>query len=306
MVALEADYKVRLPSSDPPALDEILELLEGADAFCPVFYDDVNAALIEAFPASVKIIAVLAVGTDNIDLDAAKKRGVAVTNTPDVLSDDTADLAIGLIISAMRGFYGAEKHLRANKWTGPGVTKLLGAKVTGKTLGIIGLGRIGEKVAQRARAFEMNILYTGPSRKPEKEAALSATFVESVDELVSEADVTSLHCPLTPATRHIINAENLQTFKPGSYLINTSRGPLVDENALVKALQDGPLAGAGMDVYELEPKLAEGLAALKNVTLLPHMGSATIETRTAMGLRVKENLDQFFGDGTLKDPVVRL
>lgn len=180
---------------------------------------------------------------------------------------------------------------------------LVGRKVTGKTLGIVGLGRIGEKVARRARAFEMKILYFSRTRKKPLEKELGLTFVRSLEELVAISDVVSLHAPLIPQTHHLINADILKKFKPGSFLINTGRGGLVDEKALVKALKAGPLAGAGLDVYEFEPKLAEGLQALENVTLLPHMGSATEETRTAMGLTVKENLDAYFSTGQVKDRV---
>lgn len=298
MAALAKDYDIVLASGD-----DLKSALEGADAFCPVFYDTIDAALIEALPSSIKIIASFGVGVDHIDLDAARKKSLIVTNTPDVLSDDTADLTIGLMISILRGFSQSERLLRTGGWHGPEVTGLLGRKVTGKILGIVGLGRIGEKVARRARAFEMEVLYTSRTRKPDLEQELDLRYVATLEELVAKADIVSLHVGLSADTRHMIDREILEKFKSGAFLINSSRGALVDETALVKALKQGPLAGAGLDVYEFEPKLAKGLQTLDNVTLLPHLGSATKETRTAMGLRVKQNLDAFFATGTPKDPV---
>jgi len=298
MQALRTDYEVSLVRGG-----NLREALEGADAFCPLFYDPVGRAMIEALPPSVKIIASFGVGVDHIDLEAAREKGLIVTNTPEVLSDDTADLTIGLIIAAMRGFSRGEHLLRQGKWTGPDVTGLLGRKVSGKILGLAGLGRIGEKVARRARAFDMDILYFSRTRKEHLEKELGLTFVPSLEGLVAASDVVSLHTPLFDQTRHLINADILKKFKPGSFLINTGRGGLVDEAALIRALIEGPLAGAGLDVYEFEPELAEGLQALENVTLLPHMGSATEETRTAMGLRVKENLDAFFAGSKVQDRI---
>ena len=296
MTALGADYDI--------AFVEDKTSLEGAEAFCPLFYDTVDRAVINALPASVKIIASFGVGLDHIDLDAAKAKGLIVTNTPDVVTDETADLTMGLIIAAMRGFYRWEKLLRQGKWTGPDVTGLLGRKVSGTTLGLAGLGRIGEQVARRAKAFDMNILYFSRTRKPALEKDLNLTFVPTLEKLVAAADVTSLHTSLNAQTQHLINADVLQKFKPGSFLINTGRGGLVDEAALVKALQNGPLAGAGLDVYEFEPAVTKDLQTLDNVTPLPHLGSATEETRTAMGLRVKENLDAWFATGKVKDRII--
>ena len=298
MAALRRDYEVILPDRD-----QLYSLPEGAEAFCPLFYDTVDRRLIAALPSSLKIIASFGAGVDHIDLEAAREKGLIVTNTPGVVSDDAADITIGLMISAMRGFSAGEKLLRDGNWRGAAMSGLVGRKVTGKTLGIVGLGRIGEKVARRARAFDMKILYFSRTRKKPLEKELGLTFVRSLEELVAISDVVSLHTPLIPQTHHLINTGILKKFKPGSFLINTGRGGLVDEKALVKALKAGPLAGAGLDVYEFEPKLAEGLQALENVTLLPHMGSATEETRTAMGLRVKENLDAYFSTGQVKDRV---
>ncbi len=298
MAALKRDYEVILTDRDG-----LHSLPEGAEAFCPLFYDTVDRKLIEGLPSSVKIIASFGVGVDHIDLQAPREKSLIVTNTPDVLSDDTADLTIGLMIAVLRGFSRGEHLLRQGKWTGPDVTGLLGRKVSGKTLGLVGLGRIGEKVARRARAFDMKILYFSRTRKAHLENNLGLKFIPSLEKLVTISDVVSLHIPLSDRTHYLINADILKMFKPGAFLINTGRGGLVDEKALVKALADGLLAGAGLDVYEFEPELAEGLQALENVTLLPHMGSATEETRTAMGLRVKENLDAYFTTGQVKDRV---
>lgn len=304
LAALKRDYTILFPSAVPPKRDELLALLKGADAFCPVFTDAVDRALIEALPESVRIIASFGVGIDHIDLQAAKVKGIAVSNTPEVLSDDTADIAMGLIVAAMRGFYRGEKLVRDGNWTGAGISSELGASLTGKTLGIVGLGRIGAKVAKRARAFDMKVLYLARNRKEHHEKNIGVKHAASLRELLEKSDVVSLHCDLNPVTRHMINAKTLHMFKPGAYLINTGRGALIDEAALVTALKEGPLAGAGLDVYEFEPKVAEDLAAMANVTLLPHLGSATVETRIAMGLRVKENLDAFFNTGEPKDRVV--
>lgn len=304
MAALGAEYDMTAPVGDDRLIgDELLEALEGAWAFCPVYYDQVDADLIARLPESVEIIASFGVGVDHIDLAAARAAGKIVSNTPDVLTDDTADLAIGLMIAAARGFYEREALLRGGEWGGSRVGEGLYHRISGKTLGIIGMGRIGAATARRARAFDMKVIYSSRSRKPGLEASLGLTWCEDIDALVIEADFVSLHCALSDDTRHMIDARRLGMMKPGSYLINTGRGPLVDEAALVEALREGRLAGAGLDVYEREPELAAGLAELPNVTLLPHIGSATHETRAAMGMRVKENLDAYRDTGEPKDPV---
>ncbi len=304
LMALKRDYTILFPENSPPTAKDLIALAGSADAFCPVFTDAVDKALIDALPGNVKIIASLGVGVDHIDLSAAKAKGLAVSNTPDVLSVDTADLTMGLILAAMRGFYKGESKLRSGTWQGATISSLLGRMVSGKTLGILGLGRIGEKVARRAKAFEMKILYHNRQPKPALEKELGLEFCPSLESLLSGADVVSLHCDLNPDTHHIINQNSLKMFKKGAFLINTGRGKLVDETALVEALKSGHLGGAGLDVYEAEPELAIGLSELENVTLLPHLGSATWETRTAMGLRVKENLDAFFATGKARDPVI--
>ena len=307
MAALDADYDLTAPTGEDNARitgDALFEALEGAWALCPVYYDRIDADFIARLPASLKIIASFGVGVDHIDLGAARTKGLRVANTPDVLTGDTADLTIGLMIAAARGFHEREASLRSGDWAGSAVGESLYHRVSGKTLGIIGMGRIGRAVARRARAFDMEVLYSSRSRKPELEASLGIAWRQSIEELLAEADFVSLHPALTDETHHLMNARRLSLMKQGAYLINTGRGPLVDEAALVKALKAGHLGGAGLDVYEREPELAAGLADMTNVTLLPHIGSATHETRAAMGLRVKENLDAYRDTGEPRDAVV--
>ena len=305
MAALDADYDIVALGRDDsiPSPQEVIAAAEGAEAICLVFYGG-PAALLSALPDSVRMIASFGVGVDHIELAAAKDKGLIVTNTPDAVVDATADIAFGLIIASARKFYEREKTLREGRWTNFSPTADLGRDVTGKTLGIIGLGPIGRAVAERARGFRMKLIYHSRTRKPDAEAALGLEWREDVDAVAAEADFLSLHCALAPETRHIIDARRLGLMKPTAFLINTGRGPLVDEAALVAALRDGTIMGAGLDVYEREPKLAEGLAELDNVTLLPHIGSGTVETREAMGFRLKANLDAWFATGEPGDRVV--
>lgn len=305
MAALDESYEVTAPTGDVPfAQAEVLEAQDGIEAFCPTAFDAVPADLIAALPESVRLIASFGVGVDHIDLDAAARRGLAVTNTPDVLTDDTADVALGLMLAACRRFWEREKTLREGLWAGPTPGGALGTKMTGKTLGIVGMGRIGRAVVQRARGFEMPILYHSRRRDPDAEKTLGAVWCETLAELFGRADIVSLHCPLTETTRHLIDRAALAAMKSTAILVNTGRGGLVDEAALVEALRDGVIAGAGLDVYEFEPRLAAGLVELENTTLLPHIGSATRETREAMAWRVKENLDAFFAGREPGDRVI--
>lgn len=303
LAALKENYVIALPARIPADRHDILGAAEGVAAFCPVFTDKVDTRLIQDLPASVQIIASLGVGVDHIDLNAAQKKGLAVSNTPDVLTEDTADLTMGLILSVCRGFSEGERLARSGEWKGASISSQLGRKVSGKTLGIVGLGRIGKALARRAKGFDMKILYTARTAKPEAEEDLGVSFAP-LEDLLAHSDIVALLCDLNQETRHIINAKSLKYMKKDAFLINSGRGALVDEAALSAALELGHLGGAGLDVYEFEPKITEGLKALTNVTLLPHLGSATFETRTAMGLRVKENLDQFFLTGKPKDPVI--
>ena len=265
------------------------DALEDAEALLCLLTDRVDADLLAHAPR-LRIVANAVVGYEHVDRDACRARGIVVTNTPDVLTDATADLAMALILSAARGLPQAERSLRAGEFHGWGFWDYLGADLRGKTLGIFGMGRIGKAVARRAAPFGMRVIYHSRTRlSAQDEAALGVEWVER-DGLIAGSDVLSLHAPLTPQTRHVIDADALRRMRPGSYLVNTARGALVDEAALVDALRDGRLAGAGLDVYEREPVIHPGLLDLPNVTLLPHVGSATRETRTRMAVLAARNV----------------
>jgi glyoxylate reductase len=265
------------------------DALEDAEALLCLLTDRVDADLLARAPR-LRIVANAVIGYEHVDRDACRVRGIAVTNTPDVLTDATADLAMALILSAARELPRAERSLRAGEFHGWGFWDYLGADLSGKTLGIFGMGRIGRAVARRAAPFGMRVIYHSRTRlSAQDEAALAAEWVD-FDGLIARSDVLSLHAPLTPQTRHAIDADSLRRMRPGAYLINTARGALVDEAALVDALRDGPLAGAGLDVYEREPVIHPGLLDLQNVTLLPHVGSATRETRTRMAMLAARNV----------------
>jgi glyoxylate reductase len=265
------------------------DALADAEALLCLLTDRVDADLLGRAPR-LRIVANAVVGYEHVDRDACRARGITVTNTPDVLTDATADLAMALILSAARGLPQAERSLRAGEFHGWGFWDYLGADLRGKTLGIFGMGRIGKAVARRAAPFGMRVIYHSRTRlSAADEAAIGAEWVE-LDGLIAGSDVLSLHAPLTPQTRHAIDADALRRMRPGAYLVNTARGALVDEAALVDALRDGPLAGAGLDVYEREPVIHPGLLELPNVTLLPHVGSATRETRTRMAMLAARNV----------------
>jgi glyoxylate reductase len=259
-------------------------------AIVALLTDTIDAALLARCPA-LGIVANVAVGVDNVDLAACAARNVIVTNTPDVLTEATADLAFGLLIDAARRITEGDRLVRANAgWSGWTPTFMLGARVHGATLGIVGLGRIGKAMARRARGFGMRILYAQRTRlDPNLERALGATYA-SLDDLCAASDFVSIHVPLTPDTRHLVGAARLARMKKGSILVNTARGPIVDEAALAQALVDGPLAAAGLDVFEHEPKVHPSLLALPNVVLAPHIGSADEPTRIAMARIAAENV----------------
>lgn len=290
-------YEVTLNPEDRPLDAEALaSALREHDAVCPTVSDVLDAAVIGRGQGRARIIGNYGVGVNHIDLEACRRAGVAVTNTPDVLTDATAELAILLILMAARRAGEGERHVRSGAWSGWRPTHMIGAEVTGSTLGLIGFGRIAQATARKAHhGFGMTILYSSRRRaSPEVEAECGARYVDSVDELVAEADFVSLHCPGGPETFHLIDARRLALMKPSAFLINTARGPVVDEAALTRALAERRIAGAGLDVYEREPAVSEGLLELENVVLLPHLGSATSRTRVAMGMRVARNLDAFF------------
>jgi glyoxylate reductase len=269
--------------------DELHAAIAGADAVVSTLHERVDAAFADAAGAQLKVVATVAVGYDNIDVPALAARGIVVTNTPGVLTDATADLAFGLLLSVTRRFGEGERLLRSRTPWEFDLGFLLGTGIQGKTLGIVGLGQIGTAVARRARAFGMSIVYTGRRRADtDVERELDARYL-TLEELLRESDVVSLHCPLTPQTRHLIDADALATMKPTAYLINTTRGAVVDEAALADALANGVIAGAGLDVFEKEPEVHPTLLELDNVALTPHLGSATRETRTAMAMLAARN-----------------
>lgn len=304
--ALAARFEVRQPHDDQPLDAEGLRrAFREADAVLPTVTDRIAAECFTQPERRARLVANFGVGVNHIDLAAARAAGVAVTNTPDVLTDDTADLAILLMLAVLRRGGEGERLLRAGKWTGWSPTGMLGARLTGRTLGIVGLGRIGRAVAARARdGFGMRVLAWSRSATPSSAAADGIERVASLDALLERSDVVSLHCPATPATRHLIGASQLAKMRSDAVLINTARGDVADEAALVAALESRTIAGAGLDVFEAEPRVHPGLLSREDVVLLPHLGSATFETREAMGMRAVANLDAFFAGAPLPDAVI--
>ena len=278
------------PIDAPLAAPELHAAIAGASAVVTLLHDRVDERFLDAAGPELRIVANIAVGFDNIDVAACSKRGVVATNTPGVLTEATADIAMALVLMSTRRLGEGERLARAGHgWTWS-LFFHLGTGIQGKTLGIVGLGRIGQATARRARAFGMEIAYSSPRRaEPAVENELAASFL-GLDELLATADVVSLHCPLTAETAHLIGKPELARMKPTAFLINTTRGAVVDEEALADALADGLIAGAGLDVFENEPVINPGLLALDNVVLLPHLGSATLEVRTAMAVLAAENV----------------
>ena len=303
---LGASYDVVLNESDAPmSAAELSAAFDAFDVICPTVSDKIGADIIGG-ARRTKLLANFGVGFDHIDIGACKAAGVRVTNTPGVLTDATADLAMTLLLMAARRAGEGARELREGRWSGWRPTHLLGRSVSGKTLGLIGFGRIAQATAHRARlGFGMNILYYSRSPAPDDVAApLNATRAESLNALLTQSDVVSLHVPGGEETKSMIGAKELARMKPGAILVNTARGGVVDHDALARALKEGPLAAAGLDVYPQEPKVPEALLGLENVVLLPHLGSATEETRTAMGMRAAANVEAFISGKPLPDPVV--
>lgn len=278
----------RAPHDRPLSPPELRALAEGADALVAFLHDRVDGALIDAAGPRLRCVANVAVGVDNVDLAAARERGVVVTNTPGVLTDATADLTLALMLAATRRLGEGERLIRAGRPWAWELDFLTGPSLQGKLLGIVGFGEIGRAVARRARAFGMEIAYSA-RRQAEGEDELGARRLD-LDELVAAADVLSLHCPLTPETHHLIDARRLALMKRTAVLVNTARGPVVDEAALAGALRDGTIRAAALDVFEHEPRVTPALLELENVVLAPHLGSATIETRAAMALLAVDNV----------------
>jgi lactate dehydrogenase-like 2-hydroxyacid dehydrogenase len=274
----------------------LVEALRSFDAVLPTVSDRLSASLFEDNDIRAKILGNFGVGYNHIDIAAATARGIVVTNTPGVLTDCTADIAMSLLLTVARRAGEGEREVRSGQWMGWRPTHMIGTKVTGKTLGIIGFGRIGKAMAKRCHfGFDMDVVFYNRSKIDIAEASrLGARQLETVEEVLAGADFVSLHCPGGGGNRHLINAQRLAMMKPEAFLINTARGDVVDEIALVKALETGVIRGAGLDVFEAEPNVPEQLRVLDNVVLLPHLGSATEETRTAMGMKVVENVTAFF------------
>lgn len=287
LLARAADRVIAQPEDRPLSPDELREQVRGCDAVLCQLTDRVDAALLDA-AEGCRIFANMAVGYNNIDVAEATRRGILVTNTPGVLSEATADLTWALILAVSRRVVEGDATMRAGKFPGWGPMYMLGGDVTGRTLGLVGPGRIALAVAERAAGFKMEILYHGRRANPDLDA-LGARAV-GLDDLLRRSDFVSLHLPLTAETTHLIDARALGLMKPSAYLINTARGPVVDEAALVETLKAGRIAGAGLDVYEREPAMAEGMASCENAVLLPHLGSATHATRFAMSRMAAENV----------------
>jgi len=287
---LRAEHEVDLwDSEEQISREELLGRVAGADALVTLLTERIDAELLDAAGNQLQVVANVAVGYDNVDVDACTDRGVVVTNTPDVLTEATADIAFALVLMATRRLGEAERVIRSGTPWQWGMFYLLGSGLQAKTLGVLGMGAIGQATARRARAFGMDVAYHSRSNcDPAVAAELGARRLE-LEELLRTADVISLHCPYGEATHHLIGAEQLALMKGTAYLVNTARGPIVDEAALVEALRSGRIAGAGLDVFEDEPSVHEGLLGLDNVVLLPHLGSATIETRTAMATLAADN-----------------
>jgi lactate dehydrogenase-like 2-hydroxyacid dehydrogenase len=294
---LRRDYAVT-ESRDDSALDResLAKALQEFDALVPTITDRFDAGLLRAAPFRTRMIANFGAGIEHIDLDAARRANIVVSNTPGALTDATAEVAVLLMLMAARRAGEGERLLRSGRWSGWTPTQLLGQDLRGKTLGLVGFGRIARETARRARALlDVRIAYHSRSRASNvDEEGLGATYHESLAALLGISDIVSLHCPGGAATRHLLNGQAFERMKPSAILINTARGSVVDERALADALSRGVIAAAGLDVYEGEPAVDPVLLELENVVLLPHLGSATLQTRTAMGMQAADNLDAFF------------
>lgn len=288
-------FDVTLNLADQPLGREgLIEAVKTADVLVPTVTDAVDAEVIAAACDDLKLIANFGAGVNHIDTNAAKEKGIVVTNTPGVLTEDTADLAMALLLSVPRRLFEGEKILRAGDWTGWAPTFLMGHRIQGKRLGIIGMGRIGTAIARRAKAFNMAVHYHKRSRLPEDvETDLEATYWDDLDEMLSRMDFVSVNCPLTDETHHLLNRARMKKMQPHAVIINTARGEIIDEESLADLIEVGRIAGAGLDVFEQEPEINPKLLELENVVLLPHMGSATVEARMAMGEKVLINIRAF-------------
>jgi glyoxylate reductase len=301
-------FDVRLNENDEPMSQQALAAaVREADVLVPTVTDRIDAKLLAQVGPQLRLIAQFGTGVDNIDVETARRRGITVTNTPGVLTEDTADMTMALILAVPRRLAEGARFLRDNdgQWPGWSPTWMLGRRIYGKRLGIIGMGRIGQAVARRARAFGLDIHYH--NRKPANavmEKELEATYWENLDEMLPKVDIVSVNCPHTPATYRLLNAARLKLMREDAYIVNTARGEIIDENALTRALEKGELAGAGLDVFENEPTVSPRLIKLRNVVSLPHMSSATIEGRVEMGGKVIINIKTFMDGHRPPDRVI--
>ncbi|WP_042442296.1 2-hydroxyacid dehydrogenase [Azospirillum sp. B510] len=299
-------FDTRLNPDDVPlTAAQMQEAMAIAEVLVPTVTDRIDRALIESAGPQLRLIASFGTGVDHIDLKAARERGIIVTNTPGVLTEDTADMTMALLLATARRVAEGERLVRSGQWTGWGPTTMLGHRISGKRLGILGMGRIGSALAKRARAFGMSIHYHNRRRvHPELEQELEATYWSSLDQMLARMDIVSINCPHTPATYHLLSERRLKLLRPHCYIVNTSRGEVIDEVALTRMLSKGEIAGAGLDVFEHEPAVNPKLLRLDNVVLLPHMGSATIEGRIDMGEKVVINIKTFTDGHTPPDRVL--
>ena len=299
-------FDVTLNVDDQPmSQQDLAAAVRTADVLVPTVTDRIDLGVLSQAGEGLKLIANFGNGVDHIDLASARQRGIVVTNTPGVLTGDTADMTLALILAVPRRLTEGERMLRANEWTGWSPTGMLGSRIWGKRLGIIGMGRIGQAVARRAAAFGLSIHYHNRKRLPtELEDDLEATYWESLDQMLARMDIVSVNCPHTPATFHLLSARRLKLLGPHAYVINTSRGEVIDGNAMTRMLEAGEIAGAGLDVYEHEPAVNPKLMGMDNVVLLPHMGSATLEGRIDMGEKVLINIKTFADGHTPPDRVL--
>ncbi len=301
---LQSSYNARInPEDRLYSPQEVIAGAANADALlvCPT--DKLTDEMIEVLPRSIRMIATFSVGHEHINLGAAKARGLVVSNTPDVLTDATADIAMLLMLGAARRAHEGEKIIRSNSWNSWGTTYMLGVHITGKRLGILGMGRIGQATAKRARGFDMTIHYSNRRRLP-PELEQGAIYHANPDDMLPHCDVLSINCPASPETYHFLDAARIARLPDGAIVVNTARGAVVDDDALIAALKSRKLWAAGLDVFENEPNIHPGYRALDNTFLLPHLGSATVDTRNAMGFKCLDNLDAFFAGKVPPDRLV--
>ncbi len=290
---------------DKLSRDALLARAQGCDVLCPTLGDQLDAAFFDKVGPSLKLIANFGAGVDHIDIEAAAAKGITVTNTPSVLAEDAADIAMALILAVPRRLVEGVEALQSDKFQGWSPTWMLGRSIRHKKLGIIGLGRVGQAIATRAKGFGLEVHYHSRERiNPHRETELNATWWENLDAMMAEMDIISVNCPLTPQTHHLLSADRLALMKPSAYLINISRGELVDEAALAHLIKTGKIAGAGLDVFEKEPRVNADLAAAPNVVLIPHMASATQEARLEMGNRMLINIKMFLDGHKPPDRVI--